>query len=80
MTITATELKTRLGKYLDAARTHPVIVEKTGRKTAVLLSIEEFDRLTQMEDEYWAQKALQAEKEGYASPEESLKFLTGSDA
>jgi prevent-host-death family protein len=65
MIVPATEFKNRLGQYIDAARTNPVVVEKTGRKTAVLISIEEFERLTKTEDEFWAQKALAAEKEGY---------------
>ena len=76
MIVTATELKNRLGRYLDAARNNPVVVEKTGRKTVVLLSIEEFERLTKTEDEFWAQKALAAEKEGYVGSDTSMKFLT----
>jgi prevent-host-death family protein len=75
MEITATELKNRFGKYLDISRVEPVIVEKTGRKTAVLLSYEEYKRLTEMEDAYWAQKALAAEQEGYVGTEKSLASL-----
>lgn len=75
MEITATELKNRFGKYLDISRVEPVIVEKTGRKTAVLLSYEEYKRLTEMEDAYWAQKALGAEQEGYVGTEKSLASL-----
>ncbi len=75
MIVTATEFKNRLGLYLDAARTNPIVVEKTGRKTAVLISIEEFERLTKTEDEFWAQKALAAEKEGYIGTEASMSFL-----
>ena len=41
----ATEFKQRVGKYLDLARTGRVIIERQGRPTAVLLSIEEFERL-----------------------------------
>lgn len=80
MEVTATELKTRLGKYLDIARTEPVIVQKTGRKTAVLVSFDEFQRLIQTEDEYWAQKAAEAEKEGYVGPDASIKFLNNKNA
>lgn len=75
MEITATELKNRFGKYLDISRVEPVIVDKTGRKTAVLLSYEEYKRLTEMEDTYWAQKALGAEQEGYVGTETSLELL-----
>jgi prevent-host-death family protein len=75
MRVTATEFKNHLGRYLDAAKTNPVMVEKTGRKTAVLISVEEFERLTRTEDEFWAQKALEAEKEGYTGTQASMAFL-----
>ena len=42
---TATNCKQSVGKYLDAARTGRVIIERQGRPTAVLLSIEEYERL-----------------------------------
>jgi antitoxin Phd len=42
---TATNFKQSVGKYLDAARTGRVIIERQGRPTAVLLSIEEYQRL-----------------------------------
>jgi hypothetical protein len=41
----------------------------------VLISIEEFERLTKTEDEFWAQKALAAEKEGYVGTKASMDFL-----
>ncbi|MES2662680.1 MAG: type II toxin-antitoxin system prevent-host-death family antitoxin [Pseudomonadota bacterium] len=37
MKISATELKNRLGRYLDAAEHEPVFIEKSGRKKSVLL-------------------------------------------
>jgi len=76
MEITATELKNKLGKYLDISRVEPVIVDKTGRKTAVLLSYEEYSRLVELEDAYWAQKAIEAEHAGYLGTEKSLAVLT----
>ena len=39
MQVTATELKNRLGRYLDAAETDPVFVKKSGRKKSVLISL-----------------------------------------
>ena len=47
MTIaSATEFKIHLGEYLDKSRTEPVFVRKSGRDVAVLISKEEFDRLS----------------------------------
>ncbi len=45
MKITATELKNRLGRYLDAAETEPVEIQKSGRRKAVLLSHAQYQRL-----------------------------------
>ena len=75
MEATATEVKNKFGKYSDIARKEPVFVEKTGRKSIVLIAFEEYERLVQMEDAYWAEKAERAEADGYVGPEESMAFM-----
>ena len=75
MEATATEVKNKFGKFSDIARTEPVIVEKTGRKTIVLIAFEEYERLTQLEDAYWAEKAASAEVDGYVGSEKSIAFM-----
>ena len=75
MLITATELKNRLGRYLDAAETSPVIVEKSGRKKSVLISNEMYEKFLAYEDAYWASKAKIAEEEGYLGKETSEALL-----
>jgi len=80
MEATATEVKNKFGKFSDIARKEPVIVEKTGRKTIVLIAFEEYERLTQMEDAYWAEKAARAETGGYVGPEQSMAFMSGKHA
>ena len=45
VTTTATDFKQHVGRYLDAARTGAVIIEKQGRPTAVLISVEEYEAL-----------------------------------
>ena len=75
MNVTATEFKNRLGRYLDAAETAPVIIEKSGRVKSVLLSHAMYKRLIGMEDDYWAKRALMAEKSGYLGTEESREAL-----
>ena len=37
MDITATEFKNRLGQYLDASETSPIIIKKSGRIKSVFL-------------------------------------------
>jgi PHD/YefM family antitoxin component YafN of YafNO toxin-antitoxin module len=76
MEATATEVKKRFGKFSDIARNEPVIVEKTGRKTIVLVAFEEYERLTKIEDAYWAEKAARAETDGYVGSEESMAFIS----
>ena len=73
---TATEVKNRFGEYLEKARHQPVIVEKTGRKYAVIVSYEEYERLQAIEDRQWALAAEEAQKSGYVGTEETMKVLT----
>ncbi len=75
MKIAATEVKNHFGEYLEGAISEPVVIEKTGRPVAVMLSIREYDRLVDLEDAYWAQKALKAGKTGYIGQKETSKFL-----
>ncbi len=44
--LTASEAKNRFGMLLDWARQEPVIIEKQGRKVAIMLSVEEYQRLS----------------------------------
>ena len=78
MQITATELKNRLGRYLDVAETSPVFVQKSGRKKSVLISNAMYEKLLAYEDAYWASKAKAAEDEGYLGVEASEKLLRGA--
>jgi antitoxin Phd len=75
MHITATDLKNRLGQYLEVAIREPVVVEKSGRPTSVVISYDEYQRFLALEDELWATKALEAEKEGYLGVKESAEFM-----
>lgn len=74
-TRTATNAKTQFGHLLDMANKEPVAIQKSGRNVAVIMSYEDYERLTRLEDEYWAMKAIKAEKEGYLGPKESEKLL-----
>jgi prevent-host-death family protein len=75
ISVNVTELKNRMGRYLQQSVTEPVIIEKTHRPFAVILSYDEYERLRSLEDAYWIQKAKQAEKEGFVGVEESMKFI-----
>jgi prevent-host-death family protein len=45
-TMSARDAKNAFGLLLDKARAAPVIVEKHGRAVVVVLSVEEYERLT----------------------------------
>lgn len=44
--ISAKTAKNRFGQLVDTARAEPVTIEKHGRPVVVVLSIEEYERLT----------------------------------
>jgi hypothetical protein len=39
------------------------------------LAFKEYERLKQLEDMYWGEKALEAKAEGYIGEEQSTKFV-----
>ncbi len=79
MDVTATELKNRLGRYLDTAERVPVIVKKSGRAKSVIISHRMYERFLEIEDAYWAQKAREAEDGGYLGETETKRLLSGRD-
>ena len=74
-TATSTEVQTRFGEYIDCAQREPVSIKKNGRKYAVLLSQEEYERLQAAEDRQWGLRALEAKQAGMLTPEETGAFL-----
>lgn len=78
VTVKATEMKNRLGHYLQLALVEPVVVEKTNQQVAVLMSMKEYERLTRLEDAWWGEKAKAAEAEGYVSEAEAREFIERS--
>lgn len=77
-TTTATELKAGLGQYMESVTREPVAITRNGRKYAVLLAWEDFERFRALEDAWWGEQALKAESQAeYLSNEESLAYLKG---
>ena len=50
-TLSAREAKNGFGQLIDLARIEPIKVEKHGRGVVVVLSVEEYERLTSDEQE-----------------------------
>ena len=74
-TETATHAKLHFGQVLEEARHEPVIIRKSGRNVAVMLSMDEYERLAALEDKYWAAKAEAARQEGFAGTAAGEKLL-----
>ena len=74
-TVSATEIKNRLGQSLARVAVEPVAIEKNGRPVAVLLSFEEYELMQRSDDFFWGHAARAAEAEGFLSVEDSLKYL-----
>ena len=78
-TVAATEAKDAFGRMLDAVQREPVTIEKHGRAVAVILSLEEYQRLEALDEAYWASRAQEASEEGdWLGPGASEKWLNES--
>lgn len=73
--IAASEIKQRLGQYLESALIEPVMIEKSGRPAVVMLSVAEYERLQAIDDAYWGERAKQALASGLAGAEETMRRL-----
>ncbi len=76
MHISATELNKRSGAILEAAIREPVIIERSGNPSVVMISYQHY---LELEDAFWGTLAETLEKTAeWESPEESLNFLKQS--
>ena len=75
-TLGASEAKNRFGELLDLARREPVQIAKKGRNVAIMMSIEEFERFLDLENQFLALKAEQARQEGFIGRIESEALLS----
>lgn len=74
-TETATHAKQHFGALLDKVQKEPVLIEKSGRKVAVLLAYEEYEALQALDDAYWLARADAAHSEGYIGTKASAQLL-----
>jgi len=76
MRATATELNKHPGRYLDEAIREPVIIERSGRPAAVIVS---YERYIQLEDAYWGERAIKADQEVSLDTKTTMDFLLKDD-
>lgn len=75
ITVPATDAKQHFGEYLNAALYQPVMVQKSGKPVAVILSAKEYERLVAIEDAQLVHEVRQAEARGYLGAEGSAKLI-----
>ena len=73
--VSATDIKTRFGQYLEKVHSEPVQIQKKDRPVAVLISFEEYERFLAMENAHWLALAKKADKSGHIGVEKSMKLL-----
>lgn len=75
--INSTDFKNQFGECLDMSRKAPIIVRKSGKPVAVMMSMAEFEHFQRLEDLYWVARAEAAEVSGeWVSHEQAVKLLT----
>ena len=75
-TIAAREAKNHFGSLIDEARIGPVLVERNGRRAAVVLNPEKYDELVAAQDALWEARANEIVANSYPlSAEEGMKTL-----
>ena len=74
-TVNATYAKQNFGACIADAIKHPVVIEKSGRPAVVMISYEEYQRLSELEDAMWLRRAQDAAAGGYLSAEDSDDFM-----
>ncbi len=71
MRASATEFKNHFGEYMQKVYQEPIIVEKSGKPSAVLVPYDAFESIVTLEDLYWGMRAEAARKKGFLGPKET---------
>ena len=75
LTINATAAKQTFGNCLSNVVGGPIIIEKTGKPAAVMVSYDEFIRLNELEDRLLLKNAIEAANEGFLDENESKNWF-----
>ena len=75
MKIPSTQMQNGFGRFLEMARREPVTVTKNGHDIAVLISVDEFNRLVALEDRTWKERAEKAIKSGFLNNDEFMELV-----
>ncbi|MDO8588255.1 MAG: type II toxin-antitoxin system Phd/YefM family antitoxin [Armatimonadota bacterium] len=73
--LSSKQAQSRFGELIDVAQHEPVVIERHGRPIAVVLSVQDYERLEAAQDRLWAERAEKALERGFASKEETKKLF-----
>ncbi|CAN7745546.1 MULTISPECIES: hypothetical protein [Duganella] len=71
--VTESEIARELDSYLHQALTQTIVVEKADHDAVVVLSLAEFERLQDVDDQHWAECARKANVEGYIDHDHEVR-------
>lgn len=71
--VTESEIANELDSYLHRALTQTIVIEKPERDPVVVLSLAEYQRLQEVDDEHWAECARKANREGYLDHDHEVR-------
>ena len=74
-TVSASDAKQKFGQIIDAARIAPVVINKSGKPSVVMISFERFEELQAMEDAYWIAQATAGIASGFLGAEKTAEVL-----
>lgn len=77
--IAATKAKNLFGAVVERCMVRPVIVFKNDRPSAVVLCPEAYLKLIHDQEELLTLKAIEAEREGYLSAEDTADFFAAAE-
>ncbi|MHB8115285.1 MAG: type II toxin-antitoxin system Phd/YefM family antitoxin [Acidithiobacillus ferrivorans] len=69
------DFRNRIGDYLSNLGNAPVLLERYGKPAAVVLSYAEYQRLQDMEDAWWGERARAALESGLVGHDEAMGHI-----
>ncbi|NDE90157.1 MAG: type II toxin-antitoxin system Phd/YefM family antitoxin [Alphaproteobacteria bacterium] len=74
-TETATTVKNKFGKVMDRALREPVVIQRSGRNSVVMIAYEDYEEFAIYRDKIWGEKAARAKKKGMAGKKKSEQLM-----
>ena len=74
-TETSTHVKNHFGEVAEAALREPVVIQKSGRNSLVLMAYADYENLMAQIDKKWGEKAKKAKQKGMIGTRKSGKLI-----